>query len=191
MSALAAEKAAARAVAMERRAELHKDGAGAARRAAAHALDVIAPLRHVRVVAVYLPMRSEIDPTPLMLALGGLGHVVAAPVIGGRGLPLSFRAWRPGAALARGPLGAPHPAEGETVEPDLVVAPLLAFDAGGWRLGYGGGYYDRTLAGLRAARSLTALGFAYAGQEVERVPRGPDDARLDAIVTEAGLIRPA
>lgn len=191
MTGLAAEKAAARQAAMERRGLLHRDERGAARRAAGHALHAIAPLDDVRVVSAYLPMRSEIDPTPLMLALIGLGYVVAAPVIAGRGLPLVFRTWRPGEAAARGPLGAPHPVEGETVAPDLVIAPLLAFDAEGWRLGYGGGYYDRTLAALRAAKPVAALGLAFAGQEVERVPHGPNDARLDAIVTEAGLVRPA
>jgi 5-formyltetrahydrofolate cyclo-ligase len=188
VSALAAEKVAARAAAAATRAGLHAAGAGAARQAAGHALAAIGALHGARVVSAYLPMRSEIDPRPLMLALIGLGYLVAAPVIEGRGLPLRFRRWTPGAALARGPLGAPAPAEGAWLEPDVVVAPLLAFDADGWRLGYGGGYYDRTLALLRARRPVAALGLAYAGQQAARVPHGPNDARLDAVATEAGLV---
>jgi 5-formyltetrahydrofolate cyclo-ligase len=187
MTDLLAEKAAARGAAVETRATLHRDNPGAARRAAAHALDAIGALHGVRAVSAYLPMRSEIDPTPLMLALAGLGYVVAAPVIQGRGLPLAFRRWTPGAVTTRGPLGTPTLAVGESVEPDVVVAPLLAFDAEGWRLGYGGGYYDRSIAALRERKPLLALGFAFAGQKVPRVPHGPNDARLDGIVTEGGL----
>jgi 5-formyltetrahydrofolate cyclo-ligase len=187
---LAAAKRAARAAAAVRRAALASGGAGAARRAAAHALGAIAPLHEVRTVAAYLPMRSELDPEPVMLALFGLGYLVCAPVIEGSGLPLRFRLWRPGAAVARGPLGAPSPADGAWITPDLVLAPLLAFDAEGWRLGYGGGYYDRTLALLRADRAVPAFGFAYVGQRVDRVPHGPGDARLDAVVTEDGVLRP-
>jgi 5-formyltetrahydrofolate cyclo-ligase len=180
-------KRAARAAAAATRAALHARGAGQDRQAAGHALAAIGALRDVRVVSAYLPMRSEIDSRPAMLALFGLGYRVCVPVIEGRGLPLRFREWRPGVALARGSLGAAEPTAGDWLEPDLVLAPLLAFDAAGWRLGYGGGYYDRTLAQLRADRPLTALGFAYAGQEVDATPHGPGDARLDGVVTEAGL----
>ncbi len=186
---LVAEKRAARAAATLRRVKLHAAGAGAASAAAGHALAAIGGLRDVRTVAAYLPMRSEIDPRPVMLALIGLGYRVAAPVIEARGLPLRFRLWRPGDALGHGPLGAPIPAAGDWVEPDAVLAPLLAFDAAGWRLGYGGGYYDRTLAALRARRPTPAFGFAYAGQAVGRVPHGPGDACLDAVITEAGVAR--
>lgn len=187
MTDLIEAKKAARAAAVLLRADLHRRGAGAARQAAGHAIAAIGAMRGVRIVAAYLPMRSEIDPLPTMLALAGLGYRVAAPVITARGQPLRFREWRPGAALAPGPLGAPAPAAGDWIEPDAVLAPLLAFDAAGWRLGYGGGYYDRTLADLRARRPVPALGFAYAGQEVVATPHGPGDARLDGVVTEAGL----
>lgn len=188
---IAAEKVAARKDAAAARALLHRADPGAGRRAAAHALAAIGAVRGARTVAAYLPMRSEIDPVPLMLALVGLGYAVAAPVVVGPGLPLAFRRWTPGAAAAKGPLGAPTLVEGDEVEPDVVVAPLLAFDPGGWRLGYGGGYYDRTIAGLRARRPLLALGLAFAGQQVARVPRGPRDARLDGVATETGLTIPA
>ena len=184
MTDLAEAKKAARAAAAEVRARLHAQGAGAARRAAGHALAAIGSLRDVRWVSAYLPMRSELDPLPTMRALHGLGYGVCAPVILGRGETLRFRPWTPGVAVARGPLGAPSPATGDWIEPDVVLAPMLAFDAEGWRLGYGGGYYDRTLADLRARRPILALGFAFAGQEVASVPHGPSDARLDGVVTE-------
>ncbi|MBA3324978.1 MAG: 5-formyltetrahydrofolate cyclo-ligase, partial [Rhodobacteraceae bacterium] len=87
-----------------------------------------------------------------------------------------------------GPFGTWHPM-GEALTPDVLLVPMLAFDARGGRLGYGGGYYDRTLAELRARREVPALGFAYGGQTVDAVPHGPGDARLDGVVTEAGLLR--
>jgi 5-formyltetrahydrofolate cyclo-ligase len=149
---------------------------------AGHVLHAVGGLRDMRVVAGYLPMRTEIDPRPAMLALLGMRYDVCVPVIEGAGRPLRFRAWTPRARLERGAFGVSHPVEGDWVEPDVILAPLLAFDADGWRLGYGGGYYDRT---------LMALGLAFAGQQVDAVPRGPEDQRLDAVVTEAGLIRPA
>lgn len=182
-------KAAARLAAKALRAELHQAGAGAARQAAAHALEAVAILRGASAVAGYLPMRSEIDPEPAMLALHGLGYRVCAPVAETRGSPLRFRSWAPGAELGQGTLGEAFPAAGDWVEPDALLIPLLAFDAQGWRLGYGGGFYDRTLMALRARRPVAAFGFAYAGQEVEAVPHGPMDARLDGVVTEAGLRR--
>lgn len=158
---------------------------------AGHVLHAVGGLRDMRVVAGYLPMRTEIDPRPAMLALLGMRYDVCVPVIEGAGRPLRFRAWTPRARLERGAFGVSHPVEGDWVEPDVILAPLLAFDADGWRLGYGGGYYDRTLAALRSERPLMALGLAFAGQQVDAVPRGPEDQRLDAVVTEAGLIRPA
>ena len=150
-------------------------------------------MREVRVVAAYLPMRSEIDPRPAMLALIGLGYRVAAPVIEGRGQPLRFREWRPGAALvARVRSARRAPATGDWIEPDVVLAPLLAFDAAGWRLGYGGGYYDRTLAELRARRPRRrrwASPMRASGSRRRRT--GPGDARLDGVVTEAGAGGPS
>jgi 5-formyltetrahydrofolate cyclo-ligase len=186
-----AGKDAARAAALERRRAAHAAGApGAGRLAAGHALEAIAGLRGVRVVAAYLPIRDEIDPLPAMLALSGLGYLVAVPVIEAQGRPLVFRSWTPGVATVAGPFGVPVPAAGETVEPEVLLVPMLAFDRRGHRLGYGGGFYDRTIAGLRARRELAAIGFAYADQEMPEVPDSQHDMRLDAIVTEAGVIRP-
>lgn len=142
-------------------------------------------------MAGYLPLRSEIDPRPAMLALLGLGYRVCAPVVVAAGEPLRFREWTPRARLERGAFGAAHPVEGDWIEPDAIIAPMLAFDAEGWRLGYGGGFYDRTFAALRAERSVAALGLAFAGQRTGAVPHGPEDERLDAVITELGIVRPA
>jgi 5-formyltetrahydrofolate cyclo-ligase len=180
------DKAAARQAAFAVRAAAHAAGAGAARLAAGHVLELVGSLREVRTVAGYLPIRSEIDPLPAMLALVGLGYRIAVPVIEGRGRPLAFRSWTPGVATERGPYGVRVPVTGEPAEPDALLVPLLAFDAAGHRLGYGGGFYDRTIAALRAGRGAVALGLAYVAQEVAEVPRSETDMRLDAIVTEAG-----
>ncbi len=137
------------------------------------------------VIAGYWPMGEEMDPRPLMLALASRGHAIALPVTPPRGQPLAFHAWAPGAALRPGPMGTSEPVVGEELRPDVVLVPLLAFDRAGRRLGYGGGYYDRTLAALPGAK---AIGIAYAGQEMAEVPAGPQDFRLPLIATEAGVI---
>ena len=145
------------------------------RPAALHAEAVI----EGRCIAGYWPVRGEIDPRPLLLALG---RPIALPVTGPRGTALTFRLWQPGDALTAGPFGLSEPA-GPPAEPDVLLVPLLAYDARGNRLGYGGGYYDRTIA----ATGALAIGAAYAGQEVAAVPVGPDDRPLAGVVTEAGL----
>jgi 5-formyltetrahydrofolate cyclo-ligase len=135
----------------------------------------------------FWPMGEEIDTRPLLEALHARGHRVALPVATPRGQPLVFRPWAPGAEMARGVFGTRHPAEDGAVTPGWLIVPLLAFDRRGARLGYGGGYYDRTLALLPQA---IAIGAAYAAQEVPEVPIGPHDIPLHAIATERGLIRP-
>ncbi len=102
-------------------------------------------------------------------------------------MPLKFREWTPGCALVEGEFGALIPAEGAWLDPVVLIVPLLAFDARGYRLGYGGGFYDRTLEALRARRPTLAVGFAFAAQEVAEVPIDATDQRLDAVVTETGL----
>lgn len=138
------------------------------------------------VVGGFWPMGSEIDTRPLLQALHGRGHPIVLPVTPPRGEPLRFRRWTPGTAMVRGPMGTQHPATAAFETPDWLIVPLLAFDRSGARLGYGGGYYDRTLALLRGA---TAIGVAYAAQEISKVPTGPHDVPLHAIATEQGLIR--
>ncbi len=177
----------ARESAYEARARAHGSGIGAARRAAAHVLAAVAGLRDVSVVSGYLPIRSEIDPRPAMLALHGLGLRICVPVIQAKDKPLLFRAWTPAVALRPGPFAVPVPVEGDWLEPDLLLVPLLAFDEDGNRLGYGGGFYDRTLEALRAVRPIHGYGLAYEAQKVAEVPRSATDAPLDAVVTEAGI----
>jgi 5-formyltetrahydrofolate cyclo-ligase len=138
-----------------------------------------------RVLAGYMPMRTEIDPLPAMAAHRG---TVCVPVIAGAGLPLRFREWSPGCAMTPGEFGALIPAEGAWLEPEVLIVPLLAFDARGYRLGYGGGFYDRTLERLRGLHPVLAVGFAFAAQQVPEVPVEPTDQRLDAILTETGLV---
>ena len=132
----------------------------------------------------YMAMRTEVDPTAAMAAHQG---AVGVPVIVAAGQPLRFREWTPGCALVEGAFKAMIPAEGAWVEPDVVIVPLVGFDARGYRLGYGGGFYDRTLAMLREKRPTIAVGFAFAAQELAEVPIDAYDQKLDAIVTEQGL----
>lgn len=137
-------------------------------------------------LAGYMAMRTEIDPSAAMAAhLGPVG----VPVIMGAGQPLKFREWTPGCALIEGEFGAKIPAEGAWIEPEILIVPMVAWDRRGFRLGYGGGFYDRTLEGLRAKRPTIAIGFAFAAQELPEVPVEPVDQPLDALVTEQGVIR--
>lgn len=142
------------------------------------------------VVSGFWPMADEIDVRPLLTALAARGWRTALPVVVGRGRPLLFRAWEEGDVLVRGPLGigTPRP-EAPEVVPDLVLTPLVAFDASGYRLGHGAGYYDMTLAGLRARGAVLAVGVAFDAQEVAAVPRERHDQRLDALATPSRVLR--
>ncbi len=141
-----------------------------------------------KIIAGYMPIRSEVDPRLAMEAMCPFGPVVV-PVIQGNGLPLLFRRWKKDCAMIDGPFGALVPADGEFLEPDVLVVPLVAFDADGGRLGYGGGFYDRTLETLAETGPRVTIGFAYAAQEAERLPREKTDVSLDMIVTEDGIRR--
>jgi len=142
------------------------------------------------VVSAYWPMHSEIDPRPLMIRLHEGGHPIALPVVAGAGIPLVFRAWRPENPLAPAGFGTRVPLEDQPeLTPAFLIVPLLAFDRAGYRLGYGGGFYDRSLARLRDAGTTLAVGVAYAAQEVAEVPRDGNDQPVDWIVTETESIR--
>jgi len=136
-------------------------------------------------ISAYWPMGDEIDTRPLIHHLHASGCRIGLPVILARGAPLIFRRWTPSTRLVPGGFGTqvPGPDEPEVV-PERVIVPLLAFDAAGYRLGYGGGFYDRTLAKLRRSGPVTAIGFAYAGQEVAAVPRDDYDQPLDWLASE-------
>ncbi|MEM6727781.1 MAG: 5-formyltetrahydrofolate cyclo-ligase [Pseudomonadota bacterium] len=139
------------------------------------------------VVAGYMPINTEIDPRPAMAERIGLSSV-CIPVIEGAGLPLRFAAWTPDTKLIPGPFKALIPEEPSYLTPDLLIVPLVAFTRDGHRLGYGGGFYDRTLDALRGCAPTLAVGFAYAAQEAETLPMEATDAPLDAIVTEREII---
>lgn len=136
------------------------------------------------VVSGFWPMGKELDIRPLLGALHEQGHRIVLPETPKRGNPLIFRLWHPGAVMLPERFGTSRP-DGEVLAPDFLLVPLLAFDRRGYRVGYGAGYYDRTLAGLPGR---FRLGVAYAAQELDEVPAGPYDERLDAIATERGVI---
>ncbi len=177
-------KAKLRAEALARRDALP----AAARAAAAETIAARSfPLQIARgmIVSGFSPMKTEINPVPLMRKLAAAGAGLALPAIAGRGKPLIMRAWNFGDALASGQWGIrePTPAAPE-VAPDIVIVPLAAFDRAGHRIGYGAGYYDMTINGLRAKKAVTAIGIAFAAQEIPRVPAMEHDERLDLVLTE-------
>jgi 5-formyltetrahydrofolate cyclo-ligase len=181
------QKADLRAAALARRDALSgEQRAAAAEVIALRGLPI--EIRHGTVVSGYSPIRSEIDPTSLMQALAAQGARLALPAITARGQSLRFRAWFVGDKLLRGPLGIlePSPAAAEII-PDIVLVPLAAFDRTGHRIGYGAGHYDRTLAQLRKSKTVTAIGIAFAAQEVEAVPALQHDVALDYVLTETQL----
>ena len=179
---LADVKAEARKAAFARRKPLFEN-ANAAQ--AGYLSEVLAGYRGVP-VSGFMPIRTEIDPRPAMSEASAYGDV-GVPVIQAADHPLKFARWMPDAKMVAGPFGASVPAELSCFEPEILIVPLLAFDKKGGRLGYGGGFYDRTLELLRAKRGTLAIGFAFAGQEVEEVALEPTDQPLDLIVTETGV----
>jgi 5-formyltetrahydrofolate cyclo-ligase len=141
------------------------------------------------IVAGFMPMKTEINPLPLLRKLAEAGATLALPVVEGRGKPLVMRVWLWGEPLGSGVWGIREPQpQAPKVDPDILLVPLLAFDRAGYRLGYGGGYYDLTIAALRARKPITAVGVAFAAQEVPSVPTTPRDARLDVVLTEREVI---
>lgn len=189
---LDAAKRRCRAVAAEMRARVHAEaGTTVGSRLAAIGLDFL-EVEAGQVVSGFTPVGDEVDVVPLMARLAGEGWRTGLPVVVGRGRALLFRAWAPGEPTVAGAWTIPVPPESAPeVEPDVLLVPMLAFDAAGYRLGYGGGFYDRTLSALRAARPVVAVGVAFAGQEIPQVPRGRHDEPLDWILTETGPRRPA
>jgi 5-formyltetrahydrofolate cyclo-ligase len=141
------------------------------------------------IVSGFMPLKTEINPLPLMRGLADAGARLALPVIDGRGRPLILRAFAFGDTLASGQWGIREPkADAPVVEPDILLVPLLAFDRRGQRIGYGAGYYDMTIGKLRAMRPVVAVGIAFAEQEIGEVPVTPRDARLDLVLTEREII---
>ena len=141
-----------------------------------------------RLIGAYHAIQDELDPTALIQKLQSQGHSIALPAITGKNKPLSFRLYEKGDPLELNAFGIPEPMpDAQLVEPDILLVPLLAFDRQRNRLGYGGGYYDRTIAHLRTHKPVQSIGLAYAFQEVPRVPTGSHDIPLNQIVTELGV----
>jgi 5-formyltetrahydrofolate cyclo-ligase len=181
-------KAALRAEALARRDALSPDARAAAAETIAARKFPLTVTPGV-VVSGFSPMKSEINPLPLMRRLAALGAKLALPVVVGRGQPLTMRAWDFGEPLARGVWGIRQPLQtARAVAPDIVLVPLACFDRNGHRIGYGAGYYDLTIHALRAKKEVTAVGIAFATQEVAEVPATERDARLDLVLTEREVI---
>ena len=141
------------------------------------------------IVSGFMPLKSEISPIPLMRKLADAGARLALPVVAGRGKPLVMRVFAFGQPLIAGVWGIREPGpDAPEVLPDIVLAPLLAFDRSGYRVGYGAGYYDMTITALRAQKPTVAVGIAFAAQEIAAVPRTDRDARLDLVLTEREVI---
>ncbi|HET6376086.1 MAG TPA: 5-formyltetrahydrofolate cyclo-ligase [Methylocella sp.] len=182
-------KPALRAQALARRSETSAGEASAfAKRIADEGLAMVMRL-HPEVVSAYFPVAHEPSTLPLLQALAAAGVKTALPVTGKSGTPLIFRLWRPGDPMTKGKMAIQEPAQhAPQAAPDLLFVPLTAFDRRGHRIGYGAGYYDRTLAELRAAKGICAVGLAYACQEFPEVPHEPHDECLDYVLTENELI---
>ncbi|MBS0232948.1 MAG: 5-formyltetrahydrofolate cyclo-ligase [Proteobacteria bacterium] len=176
-----------RAEALLRRKEaFERHGPEASRKIAAQGLDFLG-IKPDAIVSGFAAIRDEINPAALMAWLHAEGFRLALPVMQGRGKPLLLRSWSPGDMMAPAAWGIAEPLEDKPeVEPDVVLVPLLAFDARGHRLGYGGGFYDRTLNRLRKSRRVVAVGLAYDEQMVDAVPVESYDEKLDWVLTPSG-----
>jgi len=173
---------------LARRDALAPDARAAAAETIA-ARDFPIPIRVGVIVSGFSPMKTEINPLPLMKRLATAGAKLALPVVAGRGKPLIMRAWDFGAPLARGVWGIRQPLPtAPEVAPDIVLTPLAVFDRNGHRIGYGAGYYDMTINALRAKKPVIVIGIAFATQETTEVPKTPRDAPLDLVLTEREVI---
>ena len=184
-------KVACRKLAAQNRNHLATNEAAAAAKLAMHAERLIDRFGK-GIYAAYFPIRSELSPLDLLARLVDLGCATALPVTPAEGQPLRFHRWAVGGRLDDGPYDTKQPpADQPFCRPDVILAPMLAFDSAGWRLGYGGGFYDRTLAVLRGAgHHLSVIGIAYDGQKLDNIPVGPYDMPLDAILCPTGLFTP-
>jgi 5-formyltetrahydrofolate cyclo-ligase len=187
-SPVSEQKAALRATALARRDSLSPDERAAAAGAIA-ARPLAAAAKPGSVVSGFMPIRSEINPLPLLRRYAEAGARLALPAIVGRGKPLAMRAWSVGEKLVAGQWGIREPdAAAPELEPDIMLVPLAVFDRRGYRIGYGAGYYDMTISALRSRKPVIAVGVAFAAQEAGEVPVLPHDARLDFVLTEREVI---
>jgi 5-formyltetrahydrofolate cyclo-ligase len=178
---------------IRRDAVARRDALPAAERAAAAATIAARPLPVPvppgAIVSGFSPLKSEINPVPLMRAFAAVGAMLALPVVAGRGKPLIMRSWNFGEPLVSGVWGIREPPDSAPeVFPDILIVPMLAFDRTGHRIGYGAGYYDMTIGRLRGMKRVIAVGIAYAAQEIAQIPTTPRDAALDLVLTERETI---
>ena len=182
-------KSRARKKAKAARAAAHASLPDAGRRLVDHFPDEIWPAVNA-VVAGYRPIHDEIDPTPLLETFHCEQARIALPCVTAADQALVFRSWAPGETLTLGAFNVEEPgASAPELRPQLILAPMLAFDGRGRRLGYGAGYYDRTIRELRKAGSVTVVGLAYGAQKLSETPTDRHDMPVDWVVTEAGAIR--
>lgn len=181
-------KAVLRRAMLERRRAAHRAmGPEAAQAVADFVLAEIAI--QDKTIAGYWPLGDELDCRPTLEALAGVGARVALPVVAGQGHALVFRQWKPGDVLEQGPFGTMHPSSrAAVVTPQILLVPLIAFDLEGHRLGYGAGYYDRTIAAFRAKGPVTAVGLGYDAQRTDTVHADSHDQALDCIITNTGAL---
>jgi len=151
-------------------------------------LEVVSSFKNIEIISGYMPIKTEINPLIAMQNLSKMGKRICVPVVELAGKPLLFRTWSPTSKMIIGAFGAEIPENGELVEPDLMIVPMVAFDRSGARLGYGGGFYDRSLEKLRQKNKTIAIGFAYSSQEVFKIPTEKTDQNLDIVVTEKEII---
>ena len=185
--AIVAAKSDMRAAALERRkSAFDTHGIEASRRLAAQGLDFLS-IKPGAIVSGFAAIRDELNPAPLLTWLDAEGFQLALPVMKGKAQPLIMRAWTPGDVLEPAAWGIAEPTDDKPeIHPDVVLVPLLAFDASGFRIGYGGGFYDRTLQALRAKKPIVAVGIAYDELEVDAVPHDSYDQRLNWVLTPSG-----
>jgi len=181
---IAKQKDILRREARERRAALNAAAPDAAWRVAENFLAKI-PFEKNSIIAGYIAAHDELDPAELIAALRARGHAIALPRVAAKRAPLEFHRWEKNASAAKGAHGVLEAApRWPPVKPDVLLVPLAAFDDEGYRLGYGGGYYDRSLLALRAMGPVLAVGLAYDGQRIADLPHDDRDEKLDWVVTE-------
>ena len=189
MSEIAKQKRLLRTSAKKRRAQAFEaQGSGAGARLAGFGSEFAKGLK-AGIVSAYYPYETEVDSLELLRTLEDAGWQVALPVVVGKDRPLEFRAWRVNSPLVNGVFGIPTPdPDADVLEPDLLFVPMLAYDERGYRLGYGGGFYDRTLEKLRMLKAVHAIGLAFSAQQVDACPIDAFDQPLDGVLTETGLM---
>lgn len=142
----------------------------------------------VKIIAAYMPIRTEVSPLKSMKKMALRGRKICVPVIVGANKPLEFHQWTPSCQMISGQFGAKTPKDGAVLKPDIIITPLVAFDSNGYRIGYGGGFYDRSFEQLSEEKNIQVIGFAYSEQELMIVPHESTDYRLDGVITEKGIL---